>query len=95
MAYSDIALLASDVDFYARTAACYATETLDTDHVLPNQWAQEHAWDMAAQPGFGDAYAYAVNTDVERPGNDPAVITDAQILAAVQSLIAPPPEVGP
>ena len=42
---------------------------------------------MAASPGFADAYEYALNTDVERPGNDPAVITDGQILAAVQALV--------
>jgi hypothetical protein len=91
MAYSDIALLSSDVDFYARTAAAYAVESLnDPAGIAANQWAQQHSWDMAAQPGFGEAYAYAVATGVERPGNDPAVITDGQILAAVQSLIPEP-----
>ena len=41
-------------------------------------------------PRQADAYEYALNTDppVERPGNDPAVITDGQILAAVQAIAA-------
>jgi hypothetical protein len=49
---------------------------------------------MAAQPGFGDAYASALAADppVERPGNDPGVITDGMILGAVQSLLPQPPD---
>ena len=51
-------------------------------------WATEHIWRVAASPGFADAYQYALNTNVERPGNDPAVITDAQILATVQYMLS-------
>ena len=86
MAYSDIAALSNDGDFINRVAACSATEH-ETD---PANWAQEHRWVMAATPGFGDAYASALAGNVERPGNDPAVITDQQILSAVQPIIAGP-----
>ena len=90
MAYYDISLLAVDQDFFTRTTAAYATETLGTSPasgVLPPQWAGAHMWDMAAQPGFGDAYASALASEIPNPGRDPSVISDAQILSAVQVLI--------
>lgn len=89
MAYSDVALLAQDYDFQLRTAACIAVETAD-EAAAPNApaWAADHAWQMAGQPGFGAAYASAIAAGVPRPGNDPAVISDAQILSAVQSIVA-------
>ena len=97
MAYADIAALQQDSDFAYRVMACYAVETLEVDGGPdPASWQAVHAWDMAAQPGFGDAYAYAIETHPDdpdyRPGKDPAVITDEQILAAVQSLLPQPPD---
>jgi len=89
MAYSDVAQLAADQDFSLRTTAAYATETLGDDTTDPSTWQSSHAWDMAAQPGFGDAYASALAGGVERPGNDPSVISDAQILSALQALLNP------
>jgi hypothetical protein len=88
MAYFDVSALALDNDFALRTAACYASETLETQGEDPPTWQRAHAWDMAAMPGFGDAYASAVAGGVERPGQDPAVISDPQILSAVQHLLA-------
>jgi hypothetical protein len=44
---------------------------------------------MAAQPGFGDAYAYALANGNPAPGKDDTVITDEQILSAVQSILIP------
>ncbi|HEY7414513.1 MAG TPA: hypothetical protein VH593_04925 [Ktedonobacteraceae bacterium] len=87
MAYYDISLLASDGDFAQRTMACYATETLEkTDVENPSAWWSNHNWDMAAMPGFGDAYASGIAGGVENPGRDPSVITDGQILSAVQAI---------
>lgn len=86
MAYSDQALLAVDSDFHQRISACYAVEGPKTHQ--PTSWASDHIWWLAAAPGFADAYAYALATGVERPGNDPAVITDPQILSAVQALLS-------
>jgi hypothetical protein len=85
MAFSDIALLSADNDFILRTRACVATEG-ESD---PVQWSMDHQWAMAATPGFGDAYATAILNGVVRPGNDPAVISDGQILSAVQALDPP------
>lgn len=87
MAYSDIALLAADGDFIQRTRACVATE----GELDPNQWGLDHQWQMAATPGFGDAYASAIAGGVVRPGNDPAVISDGMILSAVQTIMNAPP----
>jgi len=89
VAYHDVALLSSDADFIARTAAAYSVDSLALpERVNPSEWATEHAWDMASQPGFGDAYASALAAGVPNPGADPAVITDPQILSALQSLPA-------
>jgi hypothetical protein len=87
MAYSDIALLSADNDFIQRTRACAATE----GELDPVGWSNDHQWQMAAIPTFGDRYAYALATGVVRPGNDPSVIPDADILAAVQALQADDP----
>jgi hypothetical protein len=86
MAFSDVALLASDPDFTQRVAACAAIEKVLGD---PSAWASGQRWAMAAMPGFGDAYASALASGVERPGWDAAVITDAQILSAVQAISNP------
>lgn len=89
MAYSDVTLLAQDYDFQLRTAACIAVET-QAEAVPPNApgWAADHAWQMAAAPGFGAAYASALASGVVRPGWDPSVISDNQILAAIQAIVA-------
>jgi hypothetical protein len=84
MAYYDVALLTADVDFTSRVTACYASEP-SAGSTFPSQWVQEHIWSIAASPGFGDAYAYALATNLPNPGRDPAVISDNQILAAVQA----------
>lgn len=85
MAYWDLSQLVVDPDFGTRVAACYASEGhTDPD---PGSWAQMNGWEVAASPGFADAYASAVAGGVPNPGRDPAVISDAQILSAVQPLI--------
>jgi hypothetical protein len=88
MAYYDVALLHSDADFLLRVAACYTTEPDTTED--PDSWAALHAWDIASAPGFGDAYASALASGVEQPGADQSVISDNQILGAVQYLLAQP-----
>ena len=85
MAYSDIALLSADNDFISRTRACVATE----GELDPVQWSQDHQWQMAATPTFGEKYGYAISNGINRPGNDPSVISDGDILSAVQSYRTP------
>lgn len=100
MTYYDVALLQQDQDFRNRVAAAYSTEQV-ADGVVPVgnydpwAWASNYSWAMASAPGFGDAYAYAIANGNEAPGKDPAVITDSQILAAVQAITKPPVEPEP
>src|SRR5262245_22860724 len=88
MSYSAQALLSQDGDFINRVSACAAVETDKSQY--PKRWAEENIWWIAAAPGFADQYEYALNSQPPnpRPGDDPAVITDAQILSAVQALWA-------
>ena len=86
MSYSSQAQLSVDSDFMNRIAAAAAVEVPKTHQ--PQQWAKDHIWWVSAEPGFADAYESALAGEVERPGNDPAVISDAQILSAVQALLA-------
>lgn len=90
MAYYDVALLKQDTEFLQRVAAAYATETPLGTGENPDLWATNHAWDMAAAPTFGDRYGYALAQDPPNPhpGSDPSVIPDADILAAVQAVMA-------
>lgn len=82
MAYSDVALLSQDNDFINRTRAAVAQE----GEADPVGWSNDHQWQMAGAPTFGDKYAYAILSGVERPGNDQSVISDPEILSAVQAL---------
>jgi hypothetical protein len=84
VSYSAQAKLSQDVAFINRVAACAAVEQPD-DAV---SWAYGNVWDVAAAPGFADAYESALAGDVDNPGDDPSVISDAQILAAVQAILA-------
>lgn len=82
MAYYDVSQLSADNDFILRTRACVSTE----GELDPVEWSNEHMWEMAAAPGFGDKYAYAVASEVEFPGRDESVISDPEILSAVQAI---------
>lgn len=83
MSYSTLAQMARDADFLDRVTACAALEGIQQ----ADKWAEDNRWAMAAQPGFDEAYAYAVNTGVASPGKNAAVVTDKEILSAVQALL--------
>ena len=89
-AYFDQSLLSNDPDFVARISACAAEQETQAGADLggspPPVWASDHQWQIGAAPGFADAYA--IETGVERPGKDPGVIPDADLLAAVQAELA-------
>ena len=88
MGYTDVAALNGDSQFISRVAACYALETVADPQQNPYTWASNHSWQMASQPGFGEAYTYARETNVPDPGANHAVINDNQILAGVQSIMS-------
>ena len=82
MTYLDLPTLAEDADFRARCIGCAALE----GNPAPEQWQYANKYAMAASPGFLAAYSSALVAEVPRPGADPAVISDNQILAAYQAL---------
>lgn len=86
MTYSAIAKAARDQHLRSRIAACLAQEGGLDEHPIPA--ADAIIWACCAQPGWGEAWAYALATEVADPGDDPAVISDGMILSAVQSIRA-------
>ena len=84
MTYWTVALMSKDDDLLNRVTACVAMEG-ERD---PELWTQKNKWAMAAQPGWGDAWEYALNIghDPATIGKDPAVITDGMVLSAVQAI---------
>lgn len=76
MAYATIAAIQRDGSIRERVAACVVVEGVTSS---PEQWAADHAWELAAQPGWADAWGDAEGA---------AAITDEMILAAVRALSA-------
>lgn len=56
----------------------------------PSNWQWQNRYAVCVAPGWGQAYAYAIETGVENPGLDPAVITDDQIRSQVVAVQGPP-----
>lgn len=83
MTYWDQADLSEDADLRRRVVACAALEGITE----PEAWAHRYRWELSAEPGWAQAYTYAVGAGKERPGRDASVITDGMILSAVQVLI--------
>jgi hypothetical protein len=81
MAYWDIAQMSADLDLTSRVAACAAQE----DRPDPRNWASDNMLTLAAEPGWGEAWASAIASGNEFPGRDAGVITDPMILSAVQA----------
>jgi hypothetical protein len=59
----------------------------------PVDWVTRNRYQWAASPGWGEAWAYALNSHPDDPDFDPGadegVITDSMILSAVQHLTMP------
>lgn len=95
MSYWDQAVIANDSDINQRVTACAVSEGVP-DAI---EWAQSHRWQLATQPGWDTKWAtYMQNQEGNgeggggglgapaSPGAHPGVITDADILSAVQAL---------
>jgi hypothetical protein len=85
MAYWDIAEMALDAQLIMRVQACAAQEPSLTQ---PQAWVAQHMLQITAAPGWDAAWASAIAGGIVDPGKDAGVITDGQILAQVQSVIA-------
>jgi hypothetical protein len=83
MSYNDVAAMAQDGALQRRIRAAAEQENVQPDAGV---WATGAAWKFASQPGWADAWASAVAASNPDPGSDPSVITDAEILSAVQAL---------
>ncbi|MFC6156142.1 hypothetical protein [Kribbella jiaozuonensis] len=86
MSYSSIRDIATDGSLMGRITAAAASESIDN----PESWVASRMWQFAAQPGWGDKWAYAkdnwqVNANPDF-GIRTDVISDADILSAVQAL---------
>lgn len=88
MSYSSIQAIATDGSLMGRITAAAASEGLET----PDSWAASRMWKFASQPGWGDKWSYAVDTYQVNANPDTGirtdVISDADILAAVQAIVA-------
>jgi hypothetical protein len=81
-------------------AACYAGEqTSGPAPQDPDRWAYERRRYWSAAPDWDDAWEYSLNSNPPPdplpdnyvpydPGANEAVITDAQILAQIQSMLS-------
>jgi hypothetical protein len=85
MSYSTGHLISQDQDLRNRAAIAAAEQGVTAGE--EEHWVFLHARQLAIQPGWREAWESALANGVEDPGADPAVITDGQILAAVQSLL--------
>lgn len=87
--YLAIANAADSHSMQRRITACAAQQNAPGD---PTQWALTNRYQWAAAPGWGAAWdsALAAHPDdpAYDPGADPAVITDAMILAQIQAMLA-------
>jgi hypothetical protein len=85
MSYSTGHLISQDTDLRNRAAIAAAEQGVAAGE--EEHWVFMHARQLAIQPGWREAWESALANGVEHPGADPAVISDGQILAAVQSLL--------
>jgi hypothetical protein len=85
MSYSTGHLIAMDQDLRNRAEIAAAEQGVSPGE--EENWVYRHARQLAIQPGWREAWESALANGVENPGADPAVITDGQILSAVQSLL--------
>ena len=79
MTYHAAYLLSDDDGFYNRVGMCAEGEGLGYE------WGVDMRRTIASAPGFAAAYQYALDTGVPDPGVAQEVISDQQILAAVQA----------
>lgn len=88
MAYKDIIEMANSSSLIARVVACAAGEGIEN----PSQWVSQRTWKIASSPGWANQWSYAVDTATVNVNPDTGarsdVISDANILSAVQAIVA-------
>ena len=86
MSFATINICANDDEFLGRLTACAAAEGYADPPLEANYRLR---WPVAAASDIEAAYASALAAGNEHPGGDESVITDGQILSAVQANPAP------
>lgn len=81
------ARIADDNAMRQRVTACAAQEGCAEAGIAPDLWTYEWRNVWAASPQWDAAWESALASDNPAPGADPAVITDDQIRAQVQSMM--------
>ena len=93
--YLNIAAIAQDQYMNQRMQACVTQEAYQGHIPLgvnnAPQWVTSNSYVWASSPGWGAKWASALashpDDDTYEPGKDEAVITDGDILSAVQAFI--------
>lgn len=83
MSYLILGKMARDPALLDRVTACAVLEGVTG----ADQWVRENAWLLSAQPGWVDAYKYAIDSGDDQPGANEGAVTDGMILSAVQTLL--------
>lgn len=94
MSFASLSQQVADTAFVARLSASVQQEARENPDLAGTEYADTirrgatmpaawFAWPVSI--ATEDAYAYALETGNPNPGGDPTVITDADILAAVQA----------
>jgi hypothetical protein len=86
MSYSTINRCANDGALQGRVTACAAQEGAAD----PGAVMYKLMWPVASKSDIEAAYASALAANNPNPGGDESVITDQQILSAVQASMPPP-----
>ena len=82
--YNSVADMAEDLALNRRLTAAVAKEGI----LDPKGWLYPRNWQVVSAPGWDAKWDSAVAGGVSNPGADEAVITDGDILSAVQAVIA-------
>ena len=82
--YNSVADMAEDLALNRRLTAAVAKEGI----LDPKGWLYPRNWQVVSAPGWDAKWDSAVAGGVQNPGEDEAVITDGDILSAVQAVIA-------
>ena len=86
MSYLTIGEISRDQWMLDRVASSAAQEGVTDTGIDPDQWAGSWRRVWAAAPGWATAWDSAKTSGIVDPGREPAVITDGQIRAQVQSM---------
>jgi hypothetical protein len=90
VSYNSIAEMASSTSLVNRISAAAAEQRIDN----PSGWAGIHIWEIVSSPNWGAQWDYAKDTWQINANPDfgarTDVISDGDILAAVQAVIAAP-----